>query len=435
MFKFSRRWLVTFVTLLLFSSMTAQAMTPSECGQFQLQDDDTQFDNLVKAQEEFITSLRLDLHGTKFRQVMKDGTEVKRYLELPLSAFPDAVKTRYPELAGEIPALIDSQNAVESVARCFMYGRTSDSDPEVLRWRYYRLGETDKPLVGFTIPDPEAKVGEDEKVPETGYVTEPDHCRQGACDFRTIPLAEIDRDAVRLVYHLKHEPIIIDRDPDAPLSADGVTLPKYTHLTRLTLKRKEEIFTSPEIYFLVLYFKDGKFIRMDTVDIDWATEKGVNEGDTELMFWKGADDVRLVLKERDLKIPFSKLLKLTFDVVRIGTQLVGIDAPWLDIVSNGVINAIPEGEEIEEVNPRDVTMPGELKHYQKATYMDDTRIKRREVNSEDEKDFPMHRGTRMKLKSILYTYTRRHGDTVAAPEPAAVTVDERTDSYLPREGL
>ena len=337
---------------------------------------------------------------------MKDGTEVKRYLELPLSAFPDAVRAHYPELASEIPGLIDSQNKVESVAKCFMYGRISASDPEVLRWRYYRLGETDKPLVGFLVPDPDAVVAADEKVPDVGYVTEPDHCNQSGCEFRIIKLEDIKRDAVRLVYRVKHKPMIVDESAaseiDTPFTADGTKLPIYTHLIWLGLKNIEEWFTSPEIYFLVLYFKEGKFVRMDTVDIDWATKLGRNEGDTELLFWSGADEVRLILKERDLKIPFKKLLKVTFKIIQSGISMAGVDAPWLSVISSG-ISAIPEGEREEEVDPRDVTMPGELKHYQKATYLDDIMFRREAVNTEDRVILPMHRGGRMVLKSILHT--------------------------------
>ena len=437
MFRFSRRWLVS---LSLFSSITAQAMTPSECELFQKNDDDIQFYDLVKAQSEFITSLRLDLHGSKFKKVMREGTEIKRYLELPLSAFPDAVKAQYPELEGEIPKLVEAQDKVESVAKCFMYGRLSDTnpDPEVLRWRYYRLGETDQPLVGFTIPDPEALVREDELTPEIGYVTEADECNQQECDFRTIQLADIKRDAVRLVYHVNHKPLVEDEEAssevETPTSVDGKRWPKYTNLTKLTLKRTEEIFTSPEIYFLVLYFKDGEFVRMDTVDIDWATEKGLNEGISELVFWRGADAVRLVLKERDLKIPFTKLLKATFEVVKFGTKVAGVDAPWLDLISTGVSNVIPEDGAVVEVNPRDVTMPGELKYYQKATYMDDTRIKRNEVNSEGEVDLPMLQGTRMMVKSIMYSDTETFGgvddvdsdDNDDSPAPPVPHVHDET---------
>ena len=143
------------------------------------------------------------------------------------------------------------------------------------------------------------------------FVTDSDNCRQGACDFRTIKLDDVKKDAVRLVYRFKPMSMIIDEEAalaaetEVKVSSDGEKRAKETSLIKLKLKDTGEWFGDPEIYFLALYFKGGKFVRMDTVDIDWAIEKGVNTGNTDLIFWKGTDQVKLVLKERDL----SPLLK------------------------------------------------------------------------------------------------------------------------------
>ncbi|WP_354022334.1 hypothetical protein [Endozoicomonas lisbonensis] len=375
-------------------------MTAEECVEFQKQPDNTKFEQLMAAQDEFITSLRLERNGEKFQYVMKEGTENDKYHELPLQAFPDAVKKHYPELENEITALEASQKKVQTIARCYMYGRVDESDPPILKWRYYRIAETDKPLVGYIRPDPDAKVGDDGKVPEVGRVTDAGHCRQGACDFRIVRLNDIDRDAVRLVYRFKPMSMVADPEaaPEAEASTtvDGRNWAKETRLLKLKLKRTGEWFGKPEIYFLVLYYKDGKFIRMDTVDVDWATEKGMNEGNTELLFWRGADQVRLVLKERDLNISFVKVLKFAVEALKIA----GVDTPWFDVISSGV-NALPEGSDIDDVDPRDITVRGELSRRHKATYLDDIKVLRSEMKAK-ENTYPMFRGARMTVTSIMY---------------------------------
>ncbi|KEQ13603.1 hypothetical protein GZ77_14895 [Endozoicomonas montiporae] len=377
-------------------------MTPEECAAFQQKSDEDQFKELTRAQDVFITSLRLDLHGDKFRKVMEEGSSTGKYLELSLEAFPDAVKKHYPQLIGEIPALEESQNAVESVAKCFMYGEINPSDPSVLRWRYYRLGKTDNPLVGYVRPDPEVVVNEGEKVPEIGYVTDGKNCRQGVCDFRYIKTEDVKQDAVRLVYRLK--PVSMEAAPDVetPTSTDGKKWAKDTSVIKLTLRETKEWFGDPEIYFLVLYYKQGKFIRMDTVDIDWATEKGVNVGKTELLYWKGADQVRLVMKERDLNISFIKVLKFAFSAIKHAAGRSGVESEWLDVIASGV-NALPKGSDIDDTDPGDITVRGELSKYHKATYMDDTKFWRRDVSKEGEIFIPMVRGTRMEVTSTLYS--------------------------------
>ncbi|UYM15060.1 hypothetical protein [Endozoicomonas euniceicola] len=133
-------------------------MTAKECVELQKQHADNQFEELMAVQEKFITSLRLDLHSEKFKRVMKEEKNKNKYFELSLKKFSDELGKKFPELASEIPALEESQYQVETLGRCYMYGRVYEADAEILKWRYYPIKETDEPLVGYIWPDPNAKV-------------------------------------------------------------------------------------------------------------------------------------------------------------------------------------------------------------------------------------------------------------------------------------
>ncbi|MCW7554158.1 hypothetical protein NX722_16330 [Endozoicomonas gorgoniicola] len=418
MAKISRSWQFALPLLGSLGSMPVSAMTAEECVEFQKQSDKEKFEELMAAQNEFITSLRLDLHSEKFKLIIRAGTETGKYHELFLQEFPDKVKALYPQFADKIPELEATQNKVETVARCYMYGRVDESDPPILRWRYYRLGETDKPLVGYVRPDPDVEVAEGEKVPEIGYVTDGDSCREGACDFRTIKLddvKDVKKDVIRLVYRFKPMSMAVDSDlaseAEVPITTDGKKWAKETSLIKLKLKRTGEWFGSPEIYFLVLYYKDGKFVRMDTVNVDWAIEKGVNVGNTKLLLWKGTDQVKLVLKERDLNIPFVKVFKIAFAVITYAVKAAGIDTPFLEILSDGV-KTLPENIDVD-VDPSDITVRGELDPQHKATYLDDIKLDRIEMKA-DEDTYPMARGDQMTIKSTMYsdveTFSPRHDE-------------------------
>lgn len=389
-----------FTGLVLVSSLSCStsllAFNSEDCSAFLEKKVSEQVNELYCAQDRFIESLGLHEHGTKFLQVMKDGTQKKEYIEMPLSEFPDAVRKNYSTAGEDIVRNFEQSILdVDAISKCHGHHRLDSKDQSVLKWRYYRIKDTDNPFVGYVKPDPKVVAQEGRKAPLIGHVTDPDSCSAGKCELRDIDLKDIQKDAVRLVYRVEYM-TYSGREGDvttteAVTPPGGGVWPKSSILTSLKLKKTGEVFTDPEIYFLLTYYKNGKVVRVDSVDIDWANQKGINKGEVELLVWKEADSVDLVLMERDVKIPVRGLLKAVFTAIDLGLKLSGIEEAWVKRVSAG--SRLSKGSDEQE------GLVEWLNHVQEDDFLDNHKLMRTNTDT----SIYMNKSNNLELKHTMYS--------------------------------